>query len=57
LPSSLTGKVKMSGARIFVNGNNVFLWDNVDFKDPELQDNGIAYPLQRTFSVGLSAKF
>ncbi|HEY0670036.1 MAG TPA: TonB-dependent receptor [Sphingobacteriaceae bacterium] len=57
LPANLVSKVKMTGARIFINGNNVFLWDDVNQKDPETQDSGIGYPLQRTFSLGLSAKF
>ena len=57
LPVSLVSKIKMTGARIFINGNNVFLWDDVNQKDPEIQENAISYPLQRTFSLGLSAKF
>lgn len=56
-PVRLISKIKMTGARIFINGNNVFVWDNVSQKDPEIQDNGLSYPLQRTFSLGLSAKF
>jgi hypothetical protein len=56
-PVKLVSKIKMTGARIFLNGNNVFLWDDVSQKDPEIQDNGLSYPLQRTFSLGLSAKF
>lgn len=57
LPLSLLSKVKMTVARIFLNGNNVLLWDEMIQRDPEIQDNGLSYPLQRTFSVGLSAKF
>lgn len=57
LPSGLVKKVGISTARLFVNGNNVFLWDKVEQKDPEAQDNGLSYPLQRSFSVGLNVKF
>ncbi|WP_276347638.1 TonB-dependent receptor [Daejeonella sp. JGW-45] len=57
LPAKLVSKIKMTGARIFLNGNNVFVWDDVSQKDPEIQDNGLSYPLQRTISLGLSAKF
>lgn len=56
-PVKLVSKIKMTGARIFLNGNNVFVWDELSQKDPEIQDNGLSYPLQRTFSLGLSAKF
>jgi len=56
-PVKLVSKIKMTGARIFLNGNNVLLWDEMSQRDPELQSNGLGYPLQRTFSLGLSAKF
>ena len=56
-PVKLVSNLKMSGIRIFINGNNVLLWDKVKQKDPEIQDNGISYPLLRTFSLGISARF
>jgi len=57
LPAGVLNKIGISAARLFVNGNNVFLWDKVKQKDPEAQDNGLSYPLQRSFSVGLNVKF
>jgi hypothetical protein len=56
LPASLVGKIGMTGSRIFVNGNNLFLWDDVKLKDPETE-NPVGYPLLRSFSVGLNVKF
>jgi TonB-linked SusC/RagA family outer membrane protein len=55
-PASLVGKIGMTGSRIFVNGNNLFLWDDVKLKDPETE-NPVGYPLLRSFSVGLNVKF
>ena len=57
LPTSISKKVGMSKLRIFVNGNNLFVWDKVKIKDPEIQDNGLAYPIQRTFSAGFNLNF
>ena len=57
IPAVLSKKIGISKARIFVNGNNLYCWDKVDQKDPELQDNGLAYPIQRTFSAGLNLNF
>lgn len=57
LPVKLISKIKMTNARVFLNGNNVFLWDKVQQSDPEMVDHGLSYPLQRSFSLGLSAKF
>ncbi len=56
-PSVLSKKIGISKARIFVNGNNLYCWDKVGQKDPEIQDNGLAYPIQRTFSAGLNLNF
>ena len=47
----------MSKLRFFVNGNNLFVWSKVETKDPELQDNGLAYPIPRTFSAGFNINF
>lgn len=47
----------LRGARFFVNGHNLAVWDKVKHKDPEIQDNGVAYPILKTFSIGLQAKF
>lgn len=57
LPSQLIDKIRMKGARIFVNGHNLLVWDKVKQKDPEIQDNGLAYPILRTFSMGLNVRF
>jgi TonB-linked SusC/RagA family outer membrane protein len=57
LPVKLVNKIGVSAARLFVNGNNMFLWDKVGQKDPEAQDNGLSYPIQRSFSIGLNVKF
>lgn len=56
-PEHLAQKVKMRGARVFLNGHNLVVWDKVKLKDPEIQDNGLSYPILRSFSIGLNAKF
>jgi len=57
LPSKVSKKIGASKVRFFVNGNNLFVWSNVKDKDPELQENGLAYPIPRTYSVGLNLNF
>lgn len=57
LPLKISSKVGMTKARIFINGHNLYSWDNVGYQDPELQDDGLAYPIQRTFSAGLNLIF
>jgi TonB-linked SusC/RagA family outer membrane protein len=57
LPVQISQKVGISKARIFVNGNNLYCWDKVGGVDPELADGGMAFPIQRTFSVGFNIGF
>lgn len=57
LPEKISKKAGMSKLRFFVNGNNLFVWDNVKVNDPELQDNGLAYPIPRTYSAGFNINF
>lgn len=57
LPEKVSKKVGMSKLRFFVNGNNLFVWDNVKVNDPELQENGVAYPIPRTVSAGINVNF
>jgi len=57
LPAHISQKAGMSKARIFLNGNNLLVWDKIGVNDPELMDNGLAFPIQRSFSAGLNISF
>lgn len=57
LPKSLSSKIGMSKLRLFVNGNYLYTWDNVNTKDPDGPDGAMNYPLRRTFSVGFNISF
>ena len=57
LPVHISQKAGMSKARIFLNGNNLLVWDKIGVMDPELRDDGLAFPVQRTVSVGLNISF
>ncbi|AEE54610.1 SusC/RagA family TonB-linked outer membrane protein [Haliscomenobacter hydrossis] len=51
LPAQLTDKVRISSARIFINGTNLFSWDNLEDGDPE---SLTGYPVMRTLTLGLN---
>ena len=68
LPSSLIGRTPLENLRVYVSGQNLFEFDNVDVPiDPEtdytnsgLNDPntfGRVYPFQRTVSIGLNTTF
>ena len=62
LPASIIEKVWMSNARIYLSGENLLTFTNLMFFDPEALGGrwygaGDAYPLNRTWSVGLNVNF
>lgn len=59
LPESITRKVRIAGARIFVSGSNLLTITNSwNGFDPEINNaNGEFYPLMRTYTAGLNVNF
>ncbi|MGL4781352.1 MAG: SusC/RagA family TonB-linked outer membrane protein, partial [Bacteroidales bacterium] len=53
-PKTLS-KMRLKGLRVYLLGNNLFVWDKIKMWDPELGNGngGFAYPLNRTFTFGL----
>lgn len=52
-------QLKMKNLRVYLQGNNVAVWDNIKFWDPELgnAESGAKYPICSTYSVGLEVTF
>ncbi|WP_165836100.1 SusC/RagA family TonB-linked outer membrane protein [Marinifilum breve] len=63
LPKHITNKIGISGARVFVSGENLFTITNYTGADPETVnvttgiDLGNNYPLTRKFTAGLTVNF
>jgi TonB-linked SusC/RagA family outer membrane protein len=57
LPQRLTKKFFVSNLRIYTSGTNLLRWSGFTFWDPEMGGNGLGYPLQRVFNVGLNIGF
>lgn len=56
IPSHLLNRIKISSARVYINGQNIAVWDKMWLKDrdPESAGSGtLPYPLQRIFNIGL----
>lgn len=43
--------------RVYASGTNLLTFSNFKLWDPEMSGNGLAYPLQRIFNVGLQLNF
>jgi hypothetical protein len=57
LPQHLTKKCFVSNLRVYVSGTNLLCWSGFKFWDPEMGGNGLGYPLQRVFNIGLNIGF
>ena len=55
LPASVIEPLKISGARIFVQGQNLLGFDNIDAMDAENLNTG--YPVMKSVNLGLSVQF
>ncbi|MDR1884167.1 MAG: TonB-dependent receptor [Prevotella sp.] len=57
---NLISPAAMSHARVFLRGTNLFCLSDFKLWDPEIDspnDNGLRYPVMRTFSIGLEVTF
>ena len=55
LPASILEPIKLSGAKLFVQGQNLLTIDNIEAMDAENLNTG--YPVMKSVNVGLSVQF
>ena len=46
-------KLKIKNARVYLSGSNLALWSNFKLWDVEMRGNGLGYPLQAVYNVGV----
>ncbi|WP_295128204.1 SusC/RagA family TonB-linked outer membrane protein [uncultured Chitinophaga sp.] len=60
IPQNILDRIKMNKCRIYVNGNNLFTFSNLnEFNvDPEVtEENGLQFPQNKTVNVGVNLAF
>lgn len=57
IPEKLTNKIYLKMVRFYVSGINLYCWSKFKMWDPEMGVNGLGYPLQRVFNVGVNINF
>jgi TonB-linked SusC/RagA family outer membrane protein len=57
LPDKLIRKAKLNTLRVYVSGTNLLLFSKFKLWDVEMGGNGLGYPLQRVFNVGINLSF
>jgi TonB-linked SusC/RagA family outer membrane protein len=50
-------KLKIQNLRIYLSGENLLLFTPFKLWDPEMGDNGLGYPIQRRFNIGVQLSF
>lgn len=56
-PQKWVRQWSLSNVRIYGTGNNLLVFSKFKMWDPEMAGNGLAYPLQRVFNVGVNIEF
>lgn len=54
LPKGVLSKIKLEDARFYISGTNLLTFSNFKLWDPEMAGNGLGYPPQRIFNIGLN---
>ncbi len=56
-PDSFTSKIGVKGVRIYLSGQNLAVWSKFKLWDPEMGGNGLGYPIQSVYNMGLKVDF
>ena len=57
LSESLTNKLGLKAARFYLSGTNLAVWSSFKLWDPEMGGNGLGYPVQSVYNLGLRVDF
>lgn len=57
LPEQWTKKVRLGNVRIYLSGTNLLTFSKFKLWDPEMGGNGLGYPIQRVYNIGLNVNF
>jgi hypothetical protein len=57
IPNRIMEKFGISGFRLYFSGTNLLCFSDFKLWDPEMANNGLGYPTQRVYNVGLQFSF
>ena len=57
LPERLSYRSRIKSLRVYLNGTNLWVWSKFKLWDPEMAGNGLGYPVQRVYNVGVNIIF
>jgi TonB-linked SusC/RagA family outer membrane protein len=56
-PQKVLQKMYISGLRLYLSGTNLLTFSKFKLWDPEMAGNGLGYPVQRVFNLGVQLSF
>lgn len=57
VPKKACQSIGMKSLRVYLSGTNLFTLSKFKMWDVEMSDNGLNYPIQRVFNIGLNLNF
>lgn len=57
IPERITNKAGIKNLRLYLTGNNLLCFSKFKLWDPEMAGQGLGYPVQRVYNVGLNLTF
>ena len=57
LPTKWTKKAGIESLRLYLSGSNLLCFSNFKLWDPEMAGDGLGYPVQRVFNLGVNLNF
>ena len=57
LPSRLMQKLRLNNARFYLNGTNLLCFSRFKLWDVEMAGNGLGYPIQKSYNIGITVSF
>jgi len=57
LPQKISSKLHIKQMRVYLSGTNLLTWSDFKLWDVEMAGNGLGYPVQRVYNIGLHMNF
>lgn len=57
IPSRLTNLINVQNFRLYFSGSNMLTFSKFKLWDPEMAGNGLGYPIQKVYNLGLQVSF
>jgi TonB-linked SusC/RagA family outer membrane protein len=57
LPAGLADKIFLKAMRVYFSAQNLAVWSKFDLWDPEMGGNGLGYPIQSVYNLGVKIDF